>query len=72
MRSAARRAESGKGLARVLKQLPAEVRIDPGLGDGARAAMRADFVLVGLDDGIERGRLDIAFFGQDGFQRADA
>ena len=49
-----------------------EGRIGPGLGDHLRAIMRADLGLIGLDDGVERGRIDVAFFGQDGFQRAHA
>ena len=46
--------------------------IGPGLGDDDRAVARADLGLVGLDDGVERGRVDIALLGQHGFQRADA
>ncbi len=64
--------ERGKGLGRVGEKLAAEIRIDPGPGDGPRAAMRADLVLIGLDNGVERGRIDIAFLDQDGFQRAHA
>ena len=47
-------------------------RVGPGLGDDDGAVPRADLGLVGLDDGVERGRVDVALFGQDGFQRADA
>ena len=47
-----------------------ERRIAPGLGDDLRAVVRADPGLVGLDDGIERGRIDIALLGQHGLQRA--
>ena len=45
---------------------PAEGRIGPGLGDDARAVVRADLGLVGLDDGVERGRIDVALLGQHG------
>src|SRR4029078_851369 len=43
-----------------------------GQGRGAppRAVARPDLGLVGLDDGVERGRVDIALLGQHGFQRA--
>ena len=56
----------------VVQQGLPESRIGPGLGDDLRAVMRADPGLVGLDDGIERGRLDIALLGQDRLQRAHA
>ena len=46
--------------------------IGPGLGDDDRAVARADLGLVGLDDGVERGRIDVALLGQHGFQRAHA
>ena len=47
-------------------------RIGPGPGDDAGAVARADLLLVGLDQEIERGRIDVAFFGQHRFQRAHA
>ena len=47
-------------------------RIDPGLGDRLGAVVRADPGLVGLDDGVERLRIDVALLGQDGFEGADA
>ena len=56
----------------VLQQGLLEGGIGPGLGDDLRAIVRADLGLVGLDDGVERGRLDIAFFGQDRLERAHA
>ena len=34
--------------------------------------MRADLGLVGLDDRADRRRIDLAFLGQHGFQRAYA
>ncbi len=57
-------------LAGVVQQRLLEGRIGPGLGDDLRAVARADLGLVGLDDGIERRRIDIALFGQDGLERA--
>ena len=51
------------------EQRALESRIGPGLGDRAGAVVRADPGLVGLDDAIERGRIDIALLGQDRFQR---
>ena len=42
------------------------------LRDDARPVVRADLGLIGLDDAVERGRIDIALFGQHGLQRADA
>ena len=56
----------------VFQQRLPECRIGPGLGDHLRAVVRADLGLVGLDDGVERGRLDIALLGQDRFERAHA
>ena len=46
--------------------------IGPGLGHRLGAVVRADAGLVGLDDGVERLRIDIALLGQDGFQRPHA
>src|SRR5216683_1950334 len=42
----------------------------PGFGNDLGAIMGADFGFIGLDNGIECCRIDIAFFSQDGFQRA--
>jgi hypothetical protein len=56
----------------VLEQPCAVGRIGPGLGHHAGAVARADLLLVGLDQKVERGRIDIALFGQHGFQRAHA
>jgi hypothetical protein len=67
---AADMAERADRLAAVLEERLLEGRIGPGLGDDARAVMGTDLGLIGLDDGVERGRLDIAFFGQDGLERA--
>ena len=52
------------------EQRALELGIDPGLGDDAGADVRADLGLVGLDDEVERGRIDVALLGQDGLQRA--
>ena len=65
-------AERADGLGGVLQQGFLEGRIGPGFGDDPRAVVRADPGLVGLDDGVERGRLDIALFGQDRLERAHA
>src|SRR5262249_46174015 len=56
-------------LGRVFEQALLEVGIDPGARHDARAVMRADLRLARLDDRVERGRLDIAFLGQDRFER---
>ena len=64
--------ERGDRLAGVLEQRLLERRIAPGLGDDAGAVMRADLGLIGLDDGVERRRIDIALLGQHGFERAHA
>ena len=66
------RPSAGHRFGGVLEQRLLEGRIAPGPGDDARADMRADLGLVGLDDAVERGRVDIAFLGQHGFERADA
>jgi len=55
---------------RVLEQCLPECWIGPRLGDDARAHCAADLGLVGFDDGVERGGLDIALLGQDRFERA--
>lgn len=49
-----------------------EGRVGPGLRDDARAVARADLRLVGLDDQIERGGVDVALLDEHGFERADA
>ena len=56
----------------VFQQRLFERRIGPCLGDDLRAIVRADLGLIGLDDRVERGRVDIAFFAQDRFERAHA
>ena len=49
-----------------------ETRIGPRFCHHADAVARADLLLVEVDQEIKRSRIDIAFFGQDRFQRADA
>jgi hypothetical protein len=58
-------------LAGVFEQGLLERLIKPSLGDDLCAIVGSDLGLICLDDGIECGRIDIAFFGQDGFERAD-
>ena len=65
-------AERAHGLGGIGQQGLLERGIGPGLGDNLRAVVRPDLGFIGLDDGIERGRIDIALFGQDGFERAHA
>src|SRR5690242_19082078 len=56
----------------VLEQPLLVFRIDPGLGNDEGAVARADLLLVGLDQKVERGGVDIALLGQHGFERANA
>ena len=56
----------------VLQQRLPESGIGPRLGDDERTVARPDLGLVGLDDGIERRRIDVALLGQDRFQGAHA
>jgi hypothetical protein len=44
----------------------------PGLGHHAGAVARADFLLIGLDQEVERGRIDVTLLAQHGLQRAHA
>ena len=69
---AAGEAERADRLRRILEQRALERRIGPGPGDDAGAVARPDPGLVGLDDHVERGRIDIALLGQHRFQRAHA
>src|SRR5665213_340375 len=55
----------------VIEQGTLESRIGPSLGNHLCAVMGTNFCLVGLDNGVERCRIDIAFFGQDGLERTD-
>ena len=65
-------AEFGDGRRRVVQQARAILRIAPGARDDAGAVARPDLVLVGLDDRVERRRIDIALFDQQRFERAHA
>ena len=56
----------------IFQQRLLERRIDPGLGDDLGAVVRTDPGLIGLDDGVERGGIDITLLGQDRLQRAHA
>ena len=49
-----------------------ESGIYPSLRDDPRTVVGTDLGLIGLDDGVERGRFDISLFSQDGLQRAHA
>ena len=69
---AADMAECADGLGGVLQQCALESRIGPGLGDDPRAVVRSDPGLVGLHDGVERRRIDIALLAQHRLQRAHA
>jgi hypothetical protein len=46
--------------------------IDPGAGYYAGAVARADLVLIGIYEGVERGGIDQAFFDQQRFESFDA
>ena len=59
-------------LGSVLEQPLLERRIGPGARDDAGADMRADLGLVGFDDLVEDGRVDVALLGQHRFERAHA
>ena len=56
-------AEFADGGRCVLEKTCAIGGVGPSLGDDARAITRTNLFLVGLDQQIERGRVDIAFFG---------
>src|SRR5262245_66314683 len=64
--------ERAHGLGAIVEQRPLEWGVAPGLGNDARAGMGANLGLVGFDDEIERGRIDIALLGEDRLQCADA
>ena len=65
-------AELGDRLRRVVEKPVAVGGIAPGLGDDPGAVARADLRLVGLDEDVERGRIDVALLGQKRLERADA
>src|SRR5689334_22456093 len=69
---AALMAERAYRLRAVVEQRPLERGVVPSLRHHARAGVRAYLGLIGLDDQIERGRVDISLLGQHGLQRAYA
>jgi hypothetical protein len=60
-RKAQRRDRGG----RIGQEPGAELRIDPSLGDNLCAVARADLGLVGLNEGVDSRRIDVALLGQD-------
>jgi hypothetical protein len=56
----------------VRQQRALECGIGPRLGDHPRAAVRADFGFVGLDQRVDCDRIYVALLGQDCFERAHA
>src|SRR5262249_24042733 len=65
-------AQCRDGVRRISKQSPLECRVAPGLGyDGGTVAW-PDPRFVSLDNGVQGGRIDIAFLGEHGFQCANA
>ena len=65
-------AERADGRAGVVEQRLFERGIGPRLGDHLGAVMRADPGFIGLDDGIQRRRINVPLLGQDRLQRAHA
>ncbi len=65
-------AELRDGGRRVVEQALPVGRIGPRPGDDAGAVARPDLRLVGLDERIERGGIDVALLGEDRLQRAHA
>ena len=59
-------------LGRVREQALAVSRIGPRFGDDARAVARPDAGLVGVDDRVDCGRIDQAFFREYCFQSLHA
>ncbi len=57
---------------RILEQAGAKGGIGPGPRHHAGAVARPDLGLIGFDQEIERCRIDVALFGQDGLERAHA
>jgi len=62
-------AERADRLGGIFQERLLEGRIGPGASDDHGAITRADLGLVGLDDGVERGRVDVALLGQHRLQR---
>ena len=64
--------ERADRFARILQQGFFEGGVSPRLGDNPRTVVWANFRFIGLNDGVQRGRLDISLFSQNCLQRADA
>src|SRR5438105_3285018 len=64
--------ERAHRLGAVVEQRALERWVVPRLRHHARAGMRTDLGLIGFDDEIERGRIDVALLCQDRLQRAYA
>ena len=64
--------EFGDRRGRILHQPGAIGRIAPGLGYHADAVARSDLLLIEVDQEIEGRWINIAFLGQDRFQRTHA
>jgi hypothetical protein len=62
-------AQRGDGGGCIALQPIGEALIAPGFGDDAGAVARTHFRLIGLDQHVERGGIDIAFFDKERFQR---
>src|SRR5262249_3469321 len=56
----------------IIEQRALERSITPGLGDDTRADMWSNLGLVRLDNGVQRRRIDIAFFREHGLKRPDS
>ncbi len=65
-------AERGDGSGRVAREPGAKRWVCPGAGDDARAIARADLRLVGVDQHVECGRVDVALRGEHRLERAHA
>jgi hypothetical protein len=65
-------AERGDGRRGIGQQPFAKGRVDPGPRHHARAVARADAGLVGVDQRVERGGVDVALLREHGFERAHA
>jgi hypothetical protein len=69
---AAHKSKRAHGRCCICQQAALEVGIRPGLCHHLGAVVRADACFIGLDDRVERRRIDVALFGQDGLERAHA
>ncbi|MCY1231480.1 hypothetical protein D9M72_439310 [compost metagenome] len=62
-------AEAGDRFRRIALQPRGKIGIDPGLGHHAGTVARADLRFIGLDDRVDRRRIDQPLLGQHRFQR---